>query len=271
MPETCPRHPPPDLKQLLSDMLRLLTFRLSTERLNGLTLRHLCLGLFVTWLVGMGRYWDDPDAHLGQHLGLGSLAYVFVLGGILWLAFKPIAPRRVSYLGVVKFVSLTAAPAMLYAIPVERFLSLGAAVSVNVWFLAAVASWRVALLAFFMLRALAFRWYEALFAGLLPLTGIVVTLTILNLERAVFEIMGGLGPAAQTANDGAYRVLFSLSFLAVNAAPLLVVGYLACVAHRIIRRRKSPDPQSSALLSATLHSNTSNENTAPAAAERDSA
>lgn len=228
---------PANLSVILGDMLRLLTFRLSQQRLSELSLRHLAVGVAVTWVVGMGRYWDDPDADPVQRLGLGSVAYVFTLSAILWLAFKPLAPERVGYLGIAKFVALTAAPAMLYAIPVERFMSLEAAISINVWFLAAVATWRVALLAFFMLRALRFRWYEALFAGLLPLTAIIVVLTALNLERAVFEIMGGIDPNARTANDGAYKVLWMLSFLSVTAAPLLLVGYLACVVRRFSERR----------------------------------
>jgi hypothetical protein len=222
---------------VVGDMLRLLTFRLSRERLSALSPRHLAVGMVVTWLVGMGRYWDDPDANLAQRLGLGSVVYVFVLSAILWLTFKPLAPDRVNYVGVAKFVSLTAAPAMLYAIPVERFTPLETAISINIWFLVAVATWRVALLAFFMLRALRFRWYELIFAGLLPLTAIIVVLTILNLERAVFEIMGGLGPEGRTANDGAYQVLWLLSFLSVSAAPLLLLGYLACVVRRVSQRR----------------------------------
>ena len=228
---------PANLSAILGDMLRLLTFRLSKERLSELSLRHLALGVAVTWLVGMGRYWDDPDANVAQRLGLGSVAYVFVLSAILWLVFKPLAPERVRYFGVAKFVALTAAPAMLYAIPVERFMPLEAAISINIWFLVAVATWRVALLAFFMLRSLRFRWYEALFAGLLPLTAIVVVLTAVNLERAVFEIMGGIDPKARTANDGAYQVLWLLSVLSVTAAPLLLVGYLACVVRRVTQRR----------------------------------
>lgn len=100
-----------------------------------------------------------------------------------------------------------------------------------------VATWRVALLVFYMLRALTFRWYEVLFAGFLPLTVIIVVLTILNLEQAVFEVMGGLDPAARTANDGAYQVLWLLAALSVPAAPLLLAGYLACVMRRVLQRR----------------------------------
>jgi len=224
---------------IFGDMLRLLTFRLSRERFSELSLRHLAAGVAVTWVVGMGRYWDDPDANPVQRLGLGSVAYVFALSAILWLVFKPLAPDRVDYFGIAKFVALTAAPAMLYAIPVERFMSLEAAVSINIWFLVTVATWRVALLAFFMLRALRLRWYEALFAGLLPLVAIIVVLTALNLERAVFHIMGGIDPETRTSNDGAYGVLWMLSFLSITAAPLLLVGYLACVVRRVTQRRAS--------------------------------
>ena len=43
------------------------------------------------------------------------------------------------------FVTLTAPPALLYAIPVERFMTPSAASVTNVWFLAVVAAWRVGL------------------------------------------------------------------------------------------------------------------------------
>ncbi|MBN9417117.1 MAG: hypothetical protein J0I12_16860 [Candidatus Eremiobacteraeota bacterium] len=208
---------------------RLLTFRASEQELVEMCGgRFLAFGIFCTWLVGMGRWWDDPGAQWFQHLGLGSLAYVFVMGSLLWMVMGPLRPHHWSWLRVVTFVTLTAPPAALYAIPVERFLTMSQATSVNVWFLLLVASWRVALLLFYLRRLGGLRPVAILCGGLLPLAAIVNVLTILNLERAVFEIMGGLGREG-TPNDGAYAVLILITVLSWYAAIPLLLLYVGCV------------------------------------------
>ena len=47
---------------ILLSAARLLTFRSSEEELHRLNYRHLGFGLICTWLVGMGRWWEDPKA-----------------------------------------------------------------------------------------------------------------------------------------------------------------------------------------------------------------
>jgi hypothetical protein len=59
------------LGPLLRTTFRILTFRASRQELEDLDRRHLCFGLARTWIVGIGRWWDDPGARLLQHLGLG--------------------------------------------------------------------------------------------------------------------------------------------------------------------------------------------------------
>jgi hypothetical protein len=164
--------------------------------------------------VGIGRYWDDPGAKLLQHLGIGSVIYIFALSLLLWLLIWPLRPKAWSYRNVLTFVSLTSPPAILYAIPVERLLDLEKARTFNVWFLAIVASWRVALLIFYLRRHARLQPFSIAVATLLPLTFIITALTVLNLERAVFNLMGGLREKG-TANDNAYLVLFVLSYLSV--------------------------------------------------------
>lgn len=137
----------------LRDLGRLLTFRLSRDGFRSFNRSHLILGLVFTWLVGMGRWWDDPGANLLQHLGVGSVVYVFVLAGLLWLVVRPFSPENWKYCHVLTFVALTSPPAILYAIPVERFTELSTAREINVWFLATVAAWRVALLFFYLRRS----------------------------------------------------------------------------------------------------------------------
>jgi hypothetical protein len=221
---------------LFATTAKLLTFRISRDSLLQLTWKHLLFGLVCTWLVGMGRYWDDPGAKLLQHLGLGSVIYVFLLSLMLWLIIWPLRPQAWSYFSVLTFVSLTSPPAALYAIPVERFYNLDTARSLNVWFLAIVAIWRVALLIFFLRRYSQLGASQITVAALLPLTLIVTTLTELNLERAVFNIMGGLRTAG-TANDRAYAVLFALSLLSFILLVPLLLCYLRFVVNEIAKGR----------------------------------
>jgi len=208
---------------MISSWGRYLFFMASPEELARLSWKTwLGPAIVATWLVGMGRYWDHPSAHLLQMFGIGSVVYVFVLGALLWAVILPLLPRRWGYLQTVTFVALTAPPGFLYALPVERWLTLENAISVNAWFLAAVAAWRVALLLFVCKRYAELTWPRAIVGSLLPLVAIVASLTVLNLEKAVFEIMGGF--RQPTANDGAYAVLVLLTFLSFyGALPLLAI------------------------------------------------
>jgi hypothetical protein len=208
-----------------STVIRLLTFRITRDELLQFDHRHLAFGVACTWVVGIGRWWDDPRANLLQHLGIGSVVYILLLSLLLWLIIWPLKPHNWSYRHVLTFVSLTSPPALLYAIPVERFTSLGTARSLNVWFLAIVAAWRVALLFFYLGRHARLSAFSITVAALLPVTLIVVTLTMLNLERAVFDVMGGLRDGG-TANDSAYGVLVALTFLSMLLFIPLVICYI---------------------------------------------
>ena len=196
--------------------------------------------MVATWLAGMGRYWDHPAASLPQMFGVGSVVYVFVLGALLWAIVLPLKPRHWGYLQVVTFVALTAPPAWLYAIPVERWMSMTDAISTNAWFLATVAAWRMGLLVTVLRRHAVLAWPATIVASLLPMAMIVATLTVLNLEKAVFEIMGGF--RQPTANDGAYAILVLLTFLSFYGAIPLLIAYviIARAARRRERDARSP-------------------------------
>ena len=66
-------------------LVRVLSFRLGEEEWKCLEWKHLALGMACTWIAGIGRHWDDERAGLIQKSGLGSLAYVLLLGLFLWL------------------------------------------------------------------------------------------------------------------------------------------------------------------------------------------
>src|SRR5512132_3790754 len=118
------RLPRASWRSVVATAIRLLTLRTTREELVRFTSKHLAFGLLCTWIVGVGRYWDNPRVQLLQHLGIGSIAYVFILSLFLWLIVWPLRPRNWSYFRVLVFVSLVSPPAILYALPVEKFYSL---------------------------------------------------------------------------------------------------------------------------------------------------
>ena len=222
---------------VLKTCVRLLSFRATQLELIQLTWKHLVFGICITWIVGVGRYWDNPRVGLLQHLGVGSVVYIFVLSAFLWLIVYPLRPKHWSYLRVLTFVSLVSPPAILYAIPVEKFLSLPTANSTNALFLAVVAIWRVALLLFFLQRLGELDWFSTVIATLLPLTMIVVSLTVLNLERVVFNLMGGI--SSPSGNDAAYVVLILLTWASVLLFVPIVICYLVIAVYKTRARRRS--------------------------------
>ena len=215
---------PTPFRSVLSTLIRLLTFRATTAELAQLNTRHLLIGLICTWVVGVGRYWDNPRAAPLQRIGVGSIIYVVVFSFLLWLIVLPMRPKRRRYMQMLTFVSLVSPPAILYAIPVERFFSIDDANTINVIFLAIVATWRVALLLFFLRRYAEMDPFTIVISSLLPLTLIVTTLTILNLERVVFNLMGGL--TRRSAADSSYFVLILLTQISLVLFIPVVLSYI---------------------------------------------
>jgi hypothetical protein len=184
---------------------------------------HFIAGLIGTWIVGMGRYWDDSGASLLQHLGFGSVTYIFVLAGFIWLILKPFHVDDWNYFTVLTFIGLTSFPAVFYAIPVERFFSIQTANIMNVWFLAIVAAWRLRLLYYFIKHFTRLSSGNILTVTLMPICLIISTLTILNLHRVVFELMGG--GSKITAHDSSYFILMLLTGISMILTLPLLIAY----------------------------------------------
>ncbi len=220
---------------MLRTIWRLLTFRISREEMLQFNRKHFIAGLIGTWVVGIGRYWDDEGASLLQHLGLGSVIYIFLLALFIWLIIKPFLIDQWSYFTVVTFISLTSFPAIFYAIPVEKFYSMETANSINVWFLAIVATWRLGLLFQFLKVFTRLNLLNIITVTLMPICLIITTLTILNLHRVVFDVMGGRRNS--TPHDGAYLVLVALTTIsALLIIPLLVTYGVAVYNARNAKR-----------------------------------
>ena len=208
---------------VINYIVRLLTFRLTREEMLNFKNGHLITGVIGTWIVGMGRYWDDPKASLLQHLGLGSVIYIFILAAFIWLILLPFKIEKWSYKTVLAFIALTSFPAIFYAIPVERYFSIATANTMNVWFLAIVALWRLCLLYYFLKHFTQLSVGNIMTVTLMPICLIISTLTALNLHKVVFDIMGGY--REPTAHDGAYGVLMFLTVISIILTIPLLIAY----------------------------------------------
>lgn len=233
------------ISEVIRTEIRFLSFQYVKPDMKNLANYYLAFGLFSAWIVGIGRYWDNPRADLWQHLGLGSLAYIFILALILWLLIMPLKPERWSYKSVLIFVGMTSVPGILYAIPVERFFTMETASLLNIIFLALVATWRVVLLFLYMKRSAKLSGLSVVVACVLPLTIIVSVLAVLNLEHVVFRIMAGISEDERSANDAAYTILLIITYFSYMASPVLLLTYIGMIFKRHKDSKKSHKESSS--------------------------
>ena len=210
---------------MLAQIARILTFRATLPDFERLGNGHLAAGLMATWLVGIGRYWDNPRVGVLQHAGVGSVVYVFLLSALLFVLGLGLRPERWSYRNLLTFVTLTSFPGLIYAVPVERFLAPESARMANLWFLAVVALWRMALYALYLKRYAGLSVLPLIVQLLLPVTAIVFALSVLNLEQAVFDIMSGVQRRTTSADD-AYVLVIFMTFISLYVAPALFVLYI---------------------------------------------
>ena len=234
-----------DVKGALTDIMRMLLFREIRPDIKRKGPLFLALGLGFAWLAGMGRYWDNPRATFLQHLGVGSVLYCFILALLLWLIIWPLRPSNWNYWNVLIFVSLTSPPALLYAIPVEKFMSIDQAIQVNILLLAIVAIWRMLLLLVYLQRSGGLGVVGTLVAALIPVDLVIVALTVLNLDHVVFEMMGGIRDADKSPHDGAYSILFLITLLSYFAFPILILTYIGVAIQRYNERKDSLVSQAS--------------------------
>lgn len=213
--------------QIVKDTFGLLMFHTTREQFLAFGKGHLIFGLVCTWIVGIGRYWDNPKAEFLQHLGIGSVVYIFVLALFLWILIAPLQVNNWSYFRLLTFISLVSPPAILYAVPIEQFTDLGTANAVNAWFLFVVATWRVALLVVALRRFFEMDGLSAFTAAFLPLSLMVIVLGVLNADKFVFNVMGGI--REPSPNDTSNSVLLFLFIVSIFLFPLLLITYFALI------------------------------------------
>jgi len=222
------------IREIVAGQLHILFFKKGDPGIRKHPNAFLLFGLFTSWLAGVGRYWDNPRAQLWQHLGLGSVVYCFVLAAIVFALIYPLRPKNWSYRGILTFISLTSLPAVLYAIPVEKWMSMSAAQSVNMLFLLVVAAWRVALFVSYLKNSARLTGGAIFAACFLPILCIITALTALNLEHVIFNIMAGLRDNQASGNDTAYLVVGVITYLSYLLLPVVLVMYI----YFIIKARK---------------------------------
>lgn len=208
---------------IIKPIVRLLTFKLTRVEMLEFNKSHFIAGLLGTWIVGMGRYWDDSKASLLQHLGLGSVIYIFALAAFIWLILLPFKIDNWKYQTVLIFIALTSFPAIFYAIPVEKFFAISTANTLNVWFLIIVAAWRLCLLYYFL------KHFTELSAGniftvtFMPVCLIISVLTMLNLHKVVYDFMDGIRDPSP--HDSSYLLLSFLTFISMLLIIPLLIAY----------------------------------------------
>ena len=190
---------------------RTLTFRSSVEEYEDATWHAYVVGFALVWLAGIGRTWDDLEASLVRKLGLGSLVYVVVLAGLVAIFALPLARKRLAYQHILLFVTMTALPALIYAIPIERWTDMATAQVLNLQFLLFVAAYRVALFFRFLFACMRIAWFDTLLSGLLPLMLIIVVIVLSGATNMVLDVMGGLRGRDPQADDLANDVVLALT------------------------------------------------------------
>jgi hypothetical protein len=109
------------MASICSTLFRILTFQFTKAEVENLSYQHLAGGLVLMWIVGVRRYLDHPKAELLQYFGLELVIYVLVLALSLYLVVLPLRPDNWSYRQLLTFMTLTSPPALLYAVPVEKW------------------------------------------------------------------------------------------------------------------------------------------------------
>lgn len=214
---------------ILADFARFVVFKSPRGNVGADWRIYLGVGLVITWIVGVGRSWDDPNANLFDLSGIGSIIYVFGLGLIIWLIGAPLRPERWTYRNVVLMVTMTALPGLIYAFPIERFVAVSYARTVNMSFLAIVATWRMALFATFLVRVAKLPPVATAIVTFLPPAIIIAPISALGFLGAVMSSMGGVrDEAQQTQND----LIVLAAMISWTLLPLLLIAWGILIAQR---------------------------------------
>lgn len=214
-----------NFKQATRTLFRILGFSAKREEIEANAAPLLIVALVITWIVGLGRWWDDPrEVPIFVRMGFGSVLYVLSLAAALWMVAYPITLDRMGYRSFLAFVAATSLPGLVYAVPIEQLAGDNAASTYNLNALGFVSLYRVSLLVWFYWKILEIDFGNAVVATLLPISGIVLALTGMGHGARVMDIMGGLRD--RMPKSAMEEVIGLLGCLAWVVGPVCLLIYL---------------------------------------------
>lgn len=200
--------------------------------------RHAWLvGLVLVLSAGLAREYDHEDLGREPWHAFLPLAASLLTATILFTLIRIVSwrrsgggwPRRGGYPAFLGLYWATAPLAWLYAIPVERFLSVESAVAANLWLLAVVSLWRVLL----MSRVIQVVWRchaVAAFSVVGFFAWGVATTALFLTPIPVLSMMGGIELAPAEAMLAA--ATFFTGLVLFLSTPLWLVGCLSVLLFR---------------------------------------
>ncbi|HUE70987.1 MAG TPA: hypothetical protein VMP01_08865 [Pirellulaceae bacterium] len=192
------------------------------------------VALLFVLAAGLAREYDGEDLlrqpwHLLLPLG-ASLATSALLYGLLWLILfvraggtnRPLLSYR-AFLGL---YWMTAPLALVYGIPVERFLSAADATRANLWLLGLVSLWRVLL----MTRSLSVIYQVNFFRALFPVMLFADTVALILLRLTPIPIIGVMGGIRLSESEALlHNIAWTVGILGVLTWPIWSIGaVIAC-------------------------------------------
>ena len=174
-------------KQLVSTQIRFLLFLSIKPDLKQHFGYYFSFILVVTWLVGVGRYWHNPDSLIWQRAGLSSLIYIFVVSQLLYLVVLPLRPKNWSYKEAFVLLGLTSLPGLLYAFPLESFMSFFETQIANALLFLVIGAWRFALCARSIYTLTKIGFWPTITATLVFIAAVNIPLALINMGRPILS------------------------------------------------------------------------------------
>jgi hypothetical protein len=193
--------------------------------------RGLWVGLLLVVSAGFAREYDGQDLVREPWHLLVPVAASLVASFLLFLvAFGRLFLRRegrpsflTAYRSFLTLFWMTAPLAWLYAVPYERFLSPGDATEANLWTLAFVAAWRVALITR-VVSVLTGRGFGECIFLVMAFADPVALAAVYLMPKPIVSIMGGV---RLTQSEAAVHVAtFYVSVFGILSAPVWAIGGL---------------------------------------------
>jgi len=199
--------------RIYDPLLFLFGHRGAIERIAG-SYWSLVVGLVLVFTAGVARNYDHLIFTIEAEWFIGPIIASLISCSIVFLMMPRVWKNRKSKFSFLSFLSvywMTAPCAWIYAIPVEYYVDILTATVWNIYFLAIVAAWRVAL----MIRCLCIltdmRLIWAFLSIMIP-AALVAWLGCLLKGMSLIQIMGGVRSPSQEVLAEAVRFTTHTSF-----------------------------------------------------------